>query len=51
MINKKKKSLTKKDFYKAIKGTKSPQHATKVIPNKKKSISFDNADMGIGSGE
>ena len=50
-MTKKKKPLTKKEIYKAMKGTKSPRQATKVIPNKKKTISFDNADMGIGSGE
>lgn len=50
-----KKKLTKNELYKAMKGTKSPAHATKVIPNKKKHnakpgivVQFDNSDIGIG---
>lgn len=57
-MTKKIKPASKKDLYKAMKGSKSPQQATKVIPNKKKhnaksgiAIQFDNADLGIGSGE
>lgn len=43
----------KSDAYKPAKGRQSPQHSTKVVPNKKKTkmsgvIQFDNADVGIG---
>lgn len=54
-MTKKPKPLSKKDVYKAMKGTKSPRQATKVIPNKKKNakpgivVQFDNADIpGMG---